>query len=152
MKGKLRRECESEMGMEIKLVAFLYDEKEYAEALVEHLLLRFHWGIVLCDALEEEVEDADALPKRQTERKRITAASLRLDAVAGEVFHLSRGKVQALIGAEKAAVNWNTVTSTSHLLKEGDMVSLRGFGRFRVGEVGGKTKKDRVGLEIERYI
>ncbi|MBQ2867937.1 MAG: hypothetical protein IJE87_06150 [Firmicutes bacterium] len=61
MKGKLRRECESEMGMEIKLVAFLYDEKEYAEALVEHLLLRFHWGIVLCDALEEEVEDADLI-------------------------------------------------------------------------------------------
>lgn len=102
--------------------------------------------------IAEEVEATQAIFKRQTETKRITAASLRLDAVAGEVFHLSRGKVQTLIGAEKAAVNWNTVTSTSHLLKEGDLVSLRGFGRFRVGEIGGKTKKDRIGLEIERYI
>lgn len=102
--------------------------------------------------IAEEVEGAEAIPKRQTEIKRVTVASLRLDAVTGEVFHLSRGKVQALIGAEKAAVNWNTVTSTSHLLKEGDLVSLRGFGRFRVGEVGGKTRKDRIGLEIERYI
>lgn len=100
----------------------------------------------------EEIEDAEAIAKRQTETKRITAASLRLDAVAGEVFHLSRAKVQALIGAEKAAVNWNTITSSSHLLKEGDLVSVRGFGRFRVGEIGGKTKKDRVGLTIERYI
>ena len=100
----------------------------------------------------EEINGAEAIPKRQTEIKRMTAASLRLDAVAGEVFNLSRAKVQALIGAEKATVNWNTVTSSSHLLKEGDLVSVRGFGRFRVGEIGGKTRKDRVSLEIERYI
>lgn len=102
--------------------------------------------------IAEEAEGAEAIPRRQTERKRLTVASLRLDAVAGEAFHLSRGKVQALIGAEKAQVNWNTVTNTSHQLKEGDMVSLRGFGRFRVREIGGKTKKDRTGLEIETYI
>ncbi|MBQ7083900.1 MAG: hypothetical protein IJM95_01470 [Anaerotignum sp.] len=102
--------------------------------------------------IAEEAEGADAVPVRQTERRRLTVASLRLDAVAGEAFHLARGKVQALIGAEKAQVNWNVVTNTSHQLKEGDMVSLRGFGRFRIKEIGGKTKKDRTGLEIEKYI
>ena len=102
--------------------------------------------------IAEETEGTEAIPVRQTEKRRITVASLRLDAVAGEVFHLARGKAQTLIGAEKAQVNWNVITNTSHLLKEGDMVSLRGFGRFRVGEVGGRTKKDRIGLEVERYI
>lgn len=102
--------------------------------------------------IAEETTDTDAIPLRRTERRRITAASLRLDAVAGEVFHLARGKVQNLIGAEKAAVNWNIVTNVSCLLREGDMVSLRGYGRFRVGAIGGKTKKDRMGLEIEQYI
>lgn len=100
----------------------------------------------------EETEGADAVPRRQTETKRLTVASMRLDAVAGEAFHLARGKVQTLIGAEKATVNWNIVTNTSHLLKEGDMVSLRGFGRFRIKSIGGKTKKDRTGLEIEKYV
>lgn len=102
--------------------------------------------------IAEETEGAEAIPQRQTETKRLTVASLRLDAVAGEAFHLARGKVQTLIGAEKAQVNWNIVTNTSHQLKEGDMVSLRGFGRFRVKTIGGKTKKDRTGLEIEKYI
>lgn len=115
----------------------------------------------ICAALEqvsktaviaEEAEAAEAIPARQTEKRRITVASLRLDAVAGEVFHIARGKAQSLIGAEKAAVNWNIMTNVSHQLKEGDLVSLRGYGRFRVGEIGGKTKKDRIGLEIERYI
>lgn len=100
----------------------------------------------------EETEGADAVPLRQTEIKRLTVASMRLDAVAGEAFHLARGKVQTLIGGEKAAVNWSIVTNTSHLLKEGDMVSLRGFGRFRIKSIGGKTKKDRIGLEIEKYV
>ena len=69
-----------------------------------------------------------------------------------DAVHLARGKVQTLIGAEKATVNWNIITNTSHLLKEGDMVSLRGFGRFRIKSIGGKTKKDRIGLEIEKYV
>lgn len=102
--------------------------------------------------IAEETDAADAIPTRQTAHRRITVASLRLDAVAGEVFHLARGKVQAFIGAEKATVNWNIVTSVSHQLREGDMISLRGYGRFRVGAIGGKTKKDRIGLEIEQYI
>ena len=100
----------------------------------------------------EQVSRAEAVTERQTETKRLTAASLRLDAVAGEVFHLSRGKVQALISQEKAAVNWSVVTSTSFQLKEGDMVSLRGFGRFRMGAVSGKTKKDRIVFEAEKYV
>lgn len=100
----------------------------------------------------EECEAGAAAFTKKTEKKRITVASLRLDAVAGEVFHLSRAKIQGLIGAEKAAVNWAAVTNAPHLLKEGDLVSLRGFGRFRVGTVGGRTKKDKIVLEIEQYI
>ncbi len=102
--------------------------------------------------IAEETEGADALPGRQTETKRLTVASLRLDAVAGEAFNLARGRVQTLIGAEKAHVTWNVVPSASHQLKEGDLISVRGFGRFRITEIGGKTKKDRTVLEIERYI
>lgn len=100
----------------------------------------------------EECEADKTAFAKKTEKKRITVASLRLDAVAGEVFCLSRAKAQALIGAEKAAVNWSPVASASYSLKEGDMVSLRGFGRFRVGEAGGRTKKDKIVLEIEQYV
>ncbi|MDO4531061.1 MAG: YlmH/Sll1252 family protein [Bacillota bacterium] len=101
---------------------------------------------------EEVPFSAGVIPKRQTEIVRLTVASLRLDAVAAEAFHLARGKVQPLIQRELAQVNWNTVTNTSHPLQEGDLVSVRGFGRFRIIEIGGKTRKDRTALEIEKYI
>ncbi len=90
--------------------------------------------------------------QRNLETHRMTVASLRLDAVAGGALHVSRGNMQGLIAGEKANVNWNTITNPSFLLKEGDVVSVRGYGRFRVLEIGGRTKKDRIGLEIGLYV
>lgn len=90
--------------------------------------------------------------QKEIDIRRLTVASLRLDGVASGVLHLSRGKIQTLIAAEKANVNWNTVTNASFLLKEGDMVSIRGYGRFRILSIGGKNKKERIGLEVGVYV
>lgn len=98
------------------------------------------------------VEETQIFAPKRTQVRRVTVASMRLDAILGEALHLSRGKAQALISSEKVNVNWSVVTSTSYILKTGDMVSARGFGRFCVGEVGGRTKKERIGLELEVYI
>lgn len=99
-----------------------------------------------------KLDKAQVFAPKRTEFRRVTVASLRLDAVLGEALRLSRGKAQTLISGEKVNVNWSVVTNTSYILKTGDMVSARGFGRFRVGEVGGKTRKERIGLELEMYI
>ena len=73
----------------------------------------------------EKTDLSEIEAKKEIEVRRLTVASMRLDAVAGSVLHLSRGKVQALIAGEKANVNWNVTTNPSLLLKEGDMVSVR---------------------------
>jgi len=80
-------------------------------------------------------------------QKRITAASMRLDAVISVVFHLSRGKAAGLIEAEKVFVNW-TVAKKTFQLAEGDIVTIRGTGRIRVDTVVGSTKKDRVAIMV----
>ena len=143
----------------IKIVKIRRKSKKFGQTDLSHrdylgslLGLGIDRGKVGDILVAEETEQAEDIPQRQTEARRLTVASMRLDAVASEAFHLARGKTQTLIHAEKAQVNWNIVTSTSHLLKEGDLVSLRGFGRFRVKEIGGRTKKDRIGLEIEKYV
>ncbi|HBF66150.1 MAG TPA: RNA-binding protein [Clostridium sp.] len=99
-----------------------------------------------------KIDKAEVLSPKRTEIRRITVASMRLDAILADALHLSRGKAQTFITGEKVNVNWSAVTNTSYILKTGDMVSARGFGRFRVGEVGGRTKKDRIGLELEVYV
>lgn len=72
-----------------------------------------------------------------------TVSSLRLDAVAAEIYHVSRGKVTPLIQKGLVKVNWKVIDQPAFLLNEGDHVSIRGMGRSKLIAVSGKTKKDK---------
>lgn len=80
-----------------------------------------------------------------------TVASLRIDVVTAAGFGLSRTACTKLIQNDKAACNGITVSS-SYVLKEGDIVSLRGYGKIRLKQLNGITKKDRFHICIEKYI
>ncbi len=75
------------------------------------------------------------------EEAHISVASLRLDGIASDVFHLSRAKILLPIKAGRCRVNWKAEDDPSTPLKAGDMVSIQGFGRFKMLEVEGVTKK-----------
>ena len=90
------------------------------------------------------------ISKPQELETQINVASMRLDVIAAAAFRLSRGQVQALIGAEKVFVNWSPCADRGKNLKPGDMISAKGYGRVRIGEILGTTKKDRIRLGILR--
>mgnify|MGYP000897470469 CR=1 FL=1 len=59
--------------------------------------------------------------------------------------------VKALIDGDKVAVN-SAASSTSHYqVSEGDVISVRGFGKFIFYGSLGKTKKDRLQIHIGKY-
>ena len=37
------------------------------------------------------------------------------------------------------------------LLEAGDLLSIRGFGRIRLTEIGGRTRKDRISIQLEVF-
>ncbi|MED3646147.1 RNA-binding protein [Halalkalibacterium halodurans] len=79
-----------------------------------------------------------------------TVSSLRLDAVIGEMLSLSRAKAAELVEKGRVKVNWKLVESGALTLQAGDHISVRGFGRHKLLEVEGKTKKDKFRLRIGR--
>ncbi|NEN83343.1 RNA-binding protein [Paenibacillus elgii] len=81
----------------------------------------------------------------------LSVASLRLDGIVSDVYRLSRAKVLVPIKAGRCKVNWKQEEDPSKPLKQGDVVSLQGFGRFKVLEVEGVTKKGRYRLKIGKY-
>lgn len=81
-----------------------------------------------------------------------TVASMRLDAVVSLALNLSREKVSLLIKNNGADVNYEKVYSVIYSLKEGDVFSLRGYGKFVLYSIGGKTRKDRIHITIKKYI
>ncbi len=81
-----------------------------------------------------------------------TVASLRLDCVVGLAAKLSREKAAALIRTDRVEVNHLPVPSVSHELRGGDILSIRGYGRFVLSGINGHTKKDRIHINLKKYI
>lgn len=82
----------------------------------------------------------------------LTVASMRLDGIASDVYRISRSKIVDPIRAGRCRVNWKTEEDPSEQLKEGDVVSFKGLGRFKVIEVDGVTKKGRIRVKIGKFI
>ncbi|MCL2377933.1 MAG: YlmH/Sll1252 family protein [Defluviitaleaceae bacterium] len=124
--------------------AVMYVAKEVADYIAENLLEVGRTTVTT--AVYNEVIEVEATGTQ----KRITVASLRLDAVISAAFNLSRVKAAALIESEKVFVNW-AVSKKTLQLSEGDIVTIRGTGRMRLDAVSGPTKKDRVALMITMF-
>lgn len=102
--------------------------------------------------LEAFQAEAYKLPEDKTDMVFATVPSLRLDAVVGTAFHISRGKAQELIQGEKVFVNWAVITHSDFKISEGDLISIRGFGRVKLAEINGLTKKERISITICKYV
>lgn len=91
------------------------------------------------------------LPEIRVKEISATVSSLRLDAVIGAGLGMARGKACDLIAAGKVSINDLPCLKPDKLLTETDRVSVRGHGKLVVRQVGGRTKKDRVSIILERY-
>ncbi|GFH41221.1 RNA-binding protein [Lactococcus insecticola] len=81
--------------------------------------------------------------------KVITVSSLRLDKAVSAVFNISRNLAQNLIQSNKIKVNYAESVKNDFDLVDGDLVSVRGYGRFTVAETLGVTKKDKTRVEVK---
>lgn len=92
-----------------------------------------------------------ALAPQEGEAVRASVASLRLDAVLAALLHVSRDDASALVRSERVLVNHVAKTAPAAQLGEGDLLTVRGLGRFKLKEVGGQTKKGRIFVTCIKY-
>lgn len=81
-----------------------------------------------------------------------TVSSLRLDCVISAALKVSREKAAALIRSGSVSVNHGITESVSENIAEGSILSVRGYGRFILSEIGGFTKKDRIHITVKKYL
>ncbi|MEN2766526.1 RNA-binding protein [Ornithinibacillus xuwenensis] len=70
-------------------------------------------------------------------------SSLRLDTIVKEIYSISRKDAQVLIQKGMVKVNYRVVEDGKFLLREDDLISLRGRGRSKLIGINGQTKKDK---------
>lgn len=81
-----------------------------------------------------------------------TVPSMRLDCIISEAVGVSRSKAAGLIHSGAVSVNHRAAESVSENVNEGDVLSVRGCGRFILAETDGRTKKDRLKIVIKKYL
>jgi RNA-binding protein YlmH len=91
-------------------------------------------------------------PQVNTKETSITVASPRLDAVAGEIFSLSRSAAAQAIASGAVTVNDEQVLKADRRLSPKDKIVLRGKGRAILGEEFTQTKKGRVRIGVKKSV
>jgi RNA-binding protein YlmH len=80
-----------------------------------------------------------------------TVSSIRLDSILSVAFHSSRSSLSGLIEGGKVYVGGKLILSNSYGLKENDVVSVRGLGKFIYAGTAYQTKKGRLSVRILLY-
>ncbi len=98
-----------------------------------------------------EISDIE-IPEPKFQIINTVAASLRLDAVVAAMLNVSRKEASSLVLGEKVSINHIPCNNTSHILKENDIISVRGSGRYIFCGTGGMTRSDRRHIIIKKFI
>lgn len=94
---------------------------------------------------------ATELSVKEPEEIRFTVSSERVDGILAKVYHLSRNQSLELFRERKVYVNGRLNENNSYAMKEGDMVSVRGYGRFVYYGAGHETKKGKWSVSAGVY-
>ena len=101
----------------------------------------------------EQVALSDVpIPERKVKKITFTVKSLRLDAVTGDMFGVSRTLAAELIREGAVTLNYSICEKVDATVKEGDTLSVRGKGKGRISQIGGRSRKDRLFVEAELYL
>ena len=89
-----------------------------------------------------EVIEIDKLREKEDkfENKSIIVSSMRIDNIVSELTNCSRNKAEELIENERVLINYEIINKNSKIVINGDIVTVRGKGKFIIIEVIRKTK------------
>ena len=122
---------------------------EFAEILKKELpsLTRFENAKI-------EIKEIQNLRKLElkVEETTIIVPSLRLDNFVSDLARTSRNKASEIIAQERVFINGQNETKNSKQVKIGDIITIRGKGRFVIREFTGTTRSGRTVVLVEKYV
>lgn len=90
--------------------------------------------------------------KKEYEELEIQVSSLRVDNVLSSLCNLSRKQISEKIKNKEVFVNDEILTKNFYSLKENDTFSIRKYGKFKYKNTKKETKKQKLIIEVLKYI
>ncbi|NLB22988.1 MAG: hypothetical protein GX833_06995 [Clostridium sp.] len=100
---------------------------------------------------EVDIAELKEIP-RQYKDINAMVASLRLDAVVSEIISKSRSRGEDLIKGGKVLLNYRECKNRAETIKPQDIITIRGYGKFKVGSLMGESRKGKQRLMIHQYL
>ena len=120
------------------------------KSVLRHLLSIEKAGRYTVKASQVPLEEVPAR-KVETESLSFSVMSPRLDAVAAGLFHLSRTEAAKQIAAGNVSLTYGQCLKADCIVKEGDILSLKGKGKGSISGMGGTSRKGRLFVYGEIY-
>lgn len=85
------------------------------------------------------------------EESTIIVSSMRIDNIVAELAGCSRTNADEYINSERVFVNYETALKGSKTIFEGDIVTIRGKGKFRIDGLVRNTRNNRFVIKVNKY-
>lgn len=127
-------------------VGYVYCTDAMAAFITDNLdkVKHTHVKCTICEGMEKAGQ--------QLTEKSVTVSSERLDGVIAKLYQLSRSACMEQFRLKKIFVNGRLCENNSMTLKEGDVVTVRGYGKFIYRGVSYTNKKGKLCVTAELYI
>lgn len=144
------------LGIVREKVGDIFTDSKDAYVVCESKIAKY-----ICENLESvarntvEIAIATEIPNSfmpKTQTVKISVSTARVDSVICKLYNLSREGVLELFQTLKVSLNSKSCENNSKVLKSGDVVSIRGFGKFKFIGESGVSKKGKTYCEIEKFI
>lgn len=130
--------------------AYIFATDTIAEFIMDNLTKIKHTN-VKTSIVEPESDNMDDLKPTLVDLN-VIVASPRFDAIVGGATKVSRSDALDLFRSKKVTLNGRLCERNSMTLKDGDVFSIRGYGKFMFCGSGNETRKGRVYVKLKRYV
>ena len=90
--------------------------------------------------------------EREYEKFEMIVSSSRIDTVVSNILHTSRSCIPNLIKKKEIMLNYDYLVNPDYKLKEDDIFSIKRIGKYKFVGVIKNTKKDKLIVEVCKYI
>ena len=147
----------NELGIKRSMIGDILVHDGFAQLMVNRQFLHYFLGNIQKIArvrvnLKEIDLNSLLLVQKEESLIDITLSSLRIDRLIASVLKLSRSQAIKLVESEKVKVNYRIISKSSDSIAIGDLVSVRGFGRFKLLQDNGFTKNGKYKITLSKTL
>lgn len=92
------------------------------------------------------------IPEFNFEEKCIIVSSNRVDSIVASLCNISRNRALNLIESSKVFVDYDEVNSKNKEIHKDSIITIRGYGKFKMDSLVGETAKGRIKILFKKFI